>query len=49
MKNLDMTKLTNQESEKLEGFLTYKEISDVLLKMKPDKSPGITGFTAEFF
>ena len=49
MKNIDMTKLTNQESDKLEGLLTYKEISEVLLKMKPDKSPGITGFTAEFF
>ena len=49
MKDLDMTKLTIQESEKLEGLLTYKEIFDVLLKMKPDKSPGITGFTADFF
>ena len=44
-----MPKLPNQESKKLEGVLTYKEISEVLLKMKPDKSPGITGFTAEFF
>ena len=49
MKDIDMTKLTNQESEKLEGLLTYREISEVLFKMKPDKSPGITGFTAEFF
>ena len=49
MKDIDMTKLTNQASEKLEGLLTYKEIFDVLLKMKPDKSPEITGFTAEFF
>ena len=44
-----MPKLPNQESKKLEGVLTYKEISEVLFKMKPDKSPGITDFTAEFF
>ena len=49
MKDTNMPKLPNQESKKLEGVLTYKEISEVLLKMKPDKSPGITGFTAEFF
>ena len=49
MKDIDMTKLTDQESEKLEGLLTYREISEVLFNMKPDKSPGITGFTAEFF
>ena len=49
MKYIEMTKLTNQESEKLEGLLTYREISEVLFNMKPDKSPEITGFTAEFF
>ena len=49
MKDKDMTKLTIQEAEKLEGLQTYKEIAEVLFKMKHDKSPGITGFTAEFF
>ena len=49
MKDKDMTKLTIQEAEKLEGLLTYKEIAEVLFKMKHDKSPGITGFIAEFF
>ena len=34
MKDLDMIKLTNQESEILEGLLTYKEISDVLLETR---------------
>ena len=48
MKDIDMTKLTDQESEKLEGLLTYREISEVLFNIKPDKRPGITGFTAEF-
>ena len=44
-----MTKLTIQEAKQLEGLLTYKEIAEVLFKIKHDKSPGITGFTAEFF
>ena len=49
MKDANMNKLTNEETEKLEGLLTYKEISDVLYNMKHEKSSGITGFTAEFF
>ena len=49
MKDTNMTKLTNAEADKLEGLLTLKEISGVLYNMKHDKSPGITGFTAEFF
>ena len=48
MKDKDMTKLTNEEAEKLEGLLTYKEIAEVLFIKKHDKSPGITSFTAEF-
>ena len=49
MKVTEMPTLTNDEAEKIEGLLTYKEISEVLFNMKHDKSPGITGFTAEFF
>ena len=49
MKDTEMPTLTNDEAEKIEGLLTYKEISEVLFSMKHDKSPGITGFTAEFF
>lgn len=49
MKDTEMNTLTMEEAEKLEGQLTYKEISEVLLNMKHDKSPGMTGFTAEFF
>ena len=49
MKDTEMPTLTNDEAEKIEGLLTYKEISEVLFNMKHDKSPGITGFTAEFF
>ena len=36
MKDINMNKLTNEETEKLEGLLTYKEISDVLYNMKHD-------------
>ena len=49
MKDTEMPTLTNDEAEKIEGLLTYKEISEVLFNMKHDKSPGITDFTAEFF
>ena len=44
-----MMKITEEESNSIEGLLTYKEITDTLRKMKHDKSPGISGFTAEFF
>ena len=44
-----VTKLTNVESEKLEGLLSLAEISETLLKMKNDKSPGLSGFSADFF
>ena len=43
-----VTKLTNVESEKLEGLLSLAEISETLLKMKNDKSPGLSGFSADF-
>ena len=49
IKDAKLTKLNNIEAAKLEGVLTLKEISEVLYNMKHDKSPGITGFTAEFF
>ena len=44
-------KLSDNESGKLEGRLSYAEISDTLLKMKMknDKSPGLSGFSADFF
>ena len=45
----NMTKLKNEEANTIEGLLTYKEISDILYNMKHDKSPGLSGFSAEFF
>ena len=49
MQNTEMNKLSEQEAINLEGPLTFKEISDSLYKMKHGKSPGMSGFTAEFF
>ena len=42
-------KLTNEESQALEGDITYLEALNVLKNMKNDKCPGSDGFTAEFF
>ena len=36
------------EAEQLEGFLTYSEISKTLKNTKTDKSPGLSGFSADF-
>lgn len=49
MKDNNMTKLNQEQAITIEGMLTYKEIGATLQNMKPDKSPGISGFTAEFF
>lgn len=44
-----MNKLTENEANKLEGILTLPEISYTLKSMKSEKSPGLSGFSAEFF
>ena len=49
MRDTNVMKITEEESNSIEGLLTYKEITDTLRKMKHDKSPRISGFTAEFF
>ena len=43
------TKLSDQEAENLEGEITLTELAQALKNMKNDKSPGLDGFTAEFF
>lgn len=45
----NMKKVTNEQANKLEGLLTLNEISDTLRNMKNGKSPGLSGFSAEFF
>ena len=42
-------KLSNDESQKLEGDIKLDELSNSLKNMKNDKSPGLNGFTVEFF
>ena len=44
-----MKKITDEQAEKLEGLLTLHEISNTLKNMKNGKSPGLSGFSAEFF
>ena len=44
-----VNKLTDTKAKQLEGLLTYTEISETLMKMKNDKSPGLSGFLADFF
>ena len=43
------TKLSDQEAENLEGEITLTELAQALKNMKNDKSPGLDGFTAEFY
>lgn len=45
----DVIKLTDTESDSLEGLLNFNEISNTLYNMKNDKSPGLSGYSAEFF
>ena len=42
-------KLTNLESENLEGLISFDEASLALKSMKNNKSPGSDGFSSEFF
>ena len=42
-------KLSNEESEKLEGDIKLDELSNSLKNMKNEKSPGLDGFTVEFY
>lgn len=43
------SKLSDLDSNKLEGEITYAELSTALRNMKNNKSPGLDGFTVEFF
>ena len=45
----NLNELTDFESEKLEGNITFSELSSALKNMKNDKSSGLDGFTVEFF
>ena len=43
------TKLSDAEAETIEGEITYAELAKVLKNMKNEKSPGLDGYTVEFF
>ena len=45
----DTPKLSDEEAIAIEGSITIKEAGEALKNMKNNKSPGSTGFTAEFF
>ena len=44
-----MNTLTENQANKLEGLLNLSEITLTLKSMKSGKSPGLSGFSAEFF
>ena len=43
------SKLSDKESQELEGEITYTELTSALRNMNNNKSPGLEGFTVEFF
>lgn len=49
LRELDTPKLTNEENQSCEGYLTLKECYDSLLKMGSSKAPGNDGLTKEFY
>ena len=42
-------KLSNEDAEKLEGEIQLNELFFALKNMKNEKSPGLDGFSVEFF
>ena len=44
-----MKTITDDQAKRLEGLLTLEEISCTLKNMKNGKSPGLSGFSADFF
>ena len=43
------SKLSDKESQEFEGEITYTELTSALRNMNNNKSPGLDGFTVEFF
>ena len=48
IKDLSLPRLSDEERDIMEGFLTYEECKKVLDPFQNDKSPGEDGFTVEF-
>ena len=49
IEDFECPKLTDEEKVSLESVITWNEMITSLKSMKPNKSPGPDGFTAEFF
>ena len=49
MANLEGPSLTQSDRDKTEGLITLEEAGKALKKMKNGKSPGLDGYTTEFF
>ena len=49
LRDYDIPKLSDDDRDRIEGQISYKEASQSLKKMRNDKSPGPDGFTVEFF
>ena len=48
-KNNDIKKLNKDESDSIEGPITYHEAALILKAMSNNRSPGSDGFSSEFF
>ncbi len=46
---LNLPKLTEQQKSELDSPITTEEIVEVIRSLPSSKSPGLNGFTAEFF
>lgn len=42
-------KVTEQEREEMDRDITLEDIEEMIKDLKSDKSPGVTGFTNEFY
>jgi hypothetical protein len=49
VKDINCPKLNQSESILIDGIITLEEASTVLKKMSNNKSPGSSGFSAEFY
>ena len=47
LKNVNLPKLTDNESNQLEGYITLSELTKALSNKKNNKCPGTDGFSSE--
>ena len=49
LQNIEVNTLNAEDSEAIEGPITYEESTQVLKAMSNNRSPGYDGFSSEFF